>query len=267
MLSDSDSIIGLTFIVGHLATILTSMNKKTLNDMTPQVQGTPTNLLAMSVQGELDRFRESVNSDIDQSIIIQLVYWHTRLLILRLHPSTKAQDLIVPTRRIAIMLSASGSTSILHHHFVLLSALTLIELQQMSDTAAEALYGFEDLEKALKLMKSSRCNFINRNNKRDEGWQDAVTALISHRKKLKSSSDQNLNLGLQHLADVAIGKSTTDTFVDMPNSSLMESGSSATVSAAAAAASAIVIDHKNCNYNMVSLLYKGYLKYFRFKTI
>lgn len=156
--------------------------------------------------GEIDRFRESVESLLlGTPNLVHLTYWHVRLLVLRLTSSTSPHELLTSAMRMVnIINSVYMPATPLNHHFVALSALTLVELSDSDETRRAAESGVDEIEHALTSRKAlaSREDVL--------GWDSAVRELIAKRKtQINASGDKDSGtgaaaIGLQHLADAAI---------------------------------------------------------------
>ena len=233
-------------------------------------------LLAISIQGELDRFRESVDKSIGHAAIVQLAYWHTRLLIVRLHPSSSPQDLVLPAQRVAALLKQGSDASLspLSHHFAVLASVTLVELAGLPETREEAVQGIDELEAALALLNPETSSSGTAGKGSEESWHSAVLDLLAKKKAQASTDGQGPTLGLQHLADAAVGERSGED-VTMGNGGIngtasasttaMQSTSSATVSAAAAAAAAataVAAQQRMQEFDPMALARQGYLAAF-----
>ena len=233
-----------------------------------------THLLAISIQGELDRFRESVDKSISHAAVVQMAYWHTRLLVVRLHPSSSPQDLILPAQRVATLLNQAGNASFspLSQHFAVLASVTLVELVALPETREDAIQGIEELGSALASLKSEASTTGAAGNGFEDGWCSSVLELLAKRKAQTSTDGQGPSLGLQHLADAAVGERSGEDgtagvngAASAPTTAAMQSTSSATVSAAAAAAAAataVAVQQRMQEFDSMALARQGYLTAF-----
>ncbi|KAH0545226.1 hypothetical protein FGG08_000680 [Glutinoglossum americanum] len=182
----------------HLAEVFVSSD----DVMAPNRPSAP--LIGKILNGEIDRFRESIDSTISSMNLVHLSYWHVKLLLKRHTPASEPHDLLGPAQRIASILN-SPSTPItpLNHHFAALAVLTLVELADMPETKDGAWKGIQDLHEAL----DKRRGFFVRED--GVGWDSAVRDLIlKKRQQQQSGGSGPLSVshgGLQHLADLAVG--------------------------------------------------------------
>src|SRR5579862_5996614 len=144
MLKVADPSQGLSCIIGHLAAVFIS----TEDVMAPNSSSAP--LVGKLLNGEVDRFRESVDSTIHSLNLVHLSYWHVKLLLKRHTAASEPHDLLGPAQHLASILN-SPNTPItpLNHHFAALAALTLVELADIPETKEGAWKGIQDLHEAL----------------------------------------------------------------------------------------------------------------------
>lgn len=191
----------LSYILGHLSTIL----QQPPSLMSPSSAAGP--IITTTVLGEVDRFRESVESVLlGAPNLVHLCYWHVRLLTLRLTSSTPPHELLIPAMRMANILNSSYTTiTPLNHHFAALAALTLCELADLEETRQGATKGIEYIVEAL----GSKRGFSLRED--SAGWDSAIRELVTRRRAqgtAAAATDRRIGettAGLQHLADAAIG--------------------------------------------------------------
>lgn len=131
-------------------------------------------IISTTILGEIDRFRESVESMLlGNPNLVHLCYWHVRLLVLRLTSSTTPQDLVEPAARMAnILNSAHTMITPLNHHFAALAAMTLCELHEFEETRTRADDGIKDLMEAL----GSNRGLMSKEN--GTGWDSAISQLL-----------------------------------------------------------------------------------------
>ena len=189
----------LSFIIGHLAAILTTTKTPETNVMAPS--NPASQLLGLTLAGEIDRFRESVESVWGSLNLVHLSYHHSHLLIKRLNPTTEPTELISHALKVATVLNQRQTPiTPLNHHFAALSAMTLCELVDIPRTRVDAIRGLEHLAEALGLGRGLA------GYQGSEGWDGAIRELvIQKRDEMQSQSDaeserQNGD-GLQHLVD------------------------------------------------------------------
>ena len=252
------------------------MSNSTVDDDIFGSRNPTSHLLAISVQGELDRFRESVDKLIGHAATVQLAYWHARLLVVCLHPSSSPQDLILPAQRISALLNQAGNASLtpLSHHYGLLATVTLAELAGLPETREEAFQGIDELEAAFSTLKTEPSASGAMGKGSEESWQSAILDLLEKKKVQVFNDGQGPILGLQHLADAAVGERNGEDGV-MGTSGMngaastsvtaMQNSSSATVSAAAAAAAAataVAAQQRMQEFDTMALARQGYLTAF-----
>ena len=169
LLGDSTyHLVRMSYILGHLSAIL----QQPPSLMSRESAAAP--IIITLVLGELDRFRESVESVLlGAPNLVHLSYWHVRLMVLRLTPSTTAAELLVPAQRMASILNSSYTPlTPLNHHFAALASLTLVELADFEDTREGAKKGIDDIIEA----HSRRRGFEGREN--STGWDGAIRELL-----------------------------------------------------------------------------------------
>jgi len=172
--------------------------------MSPTSAAAP--VISTILLGEIDRFRESVEGLLQGTPnLVHLTYWHVRLLVLRLTSSTSPHELLTPAMRMAkILNSVYMVITPLSHHFVALSALTLVELSDFEETRRAAESGMDEIIQALTSRK------VLTSKEDGLGWDSAVRELVMKRKmQISASGDRGsatgvAAVGLQHLADAAI---------------------------------------------------------------
>ena len=186
-------------ILGHLAEVVTAAD----GDISPSH-------MAKLLRGELERFRETVEPmwiERGSFSLIELAYYHVKLLCQRHALNTGPHQLLGPAVRIADILS-SVQTPItpLSHHFAALVLSTLLDLTDCEETKKEACVYIEKLIDSLDKRQ-------NAPTRADDGWDKAIKDLIERRRLLRYStgcddgSDMPPGHGnLQHLAELAVGE-------------------------------------------------------------
>ncbi|KAI5270366.1 hypothetical protein E4T47_06209 [Aureobasidium subglaciale] len=191
----------LSFIIGHLAAILTTTKTPETNVMAPS--NPASSLLGMTLAGEIDRFRESVESVWGSLNLVHLSYHHCHLLIKRLNPTTEPTELIGHAVKVATVLNQRQTPiTPLNHHFAALAAMTLCELVDIERTRSEAIRGLEQISEALGFGRGLA------GHEKSTGWDSAIRDLIvQKRNKLQSilGGIEQLPPGLQHLAHASAG--------------------------------------------------------------
>lgn len=182
----------LSFIIGHLASILTTTKTPSTDVMAPS--NPASSLLGLTLAGEIDRFRESVESVWGSLNLVHLSYHHCHLLIKRLSPTTEPVELVGHAVKVATVLNSRLTpVTPLNHHFAALAAMTLCELCDVPKTRQEALKGLEQMIECL----GSGVGLAGRQE--SEGWDGAIRELVVKKKERMQHG------GLDGLADAAVG--------------------------------------------------------------
>ncbi|KZF21047.1 hypothetical protein L228DRAFT_248804 [Xylona heveae TC161] len=191
----------LSCIIGHLAEIFVAAEET----LAPSSSSAP--LIGKLLNGEIERFRESIDPVIGSLNLVNLCYWHVRLLMKRHSPTSEPLDLLAPAERMAAILNSNTTTiTPLNHHFAALATLTLVQLADIPETSRGAWKGIEDLHEAL----DKRRGFSARED--STGWDSAIRDLIlkkKHQKQTGGSGPLANHAGLQHLADLAVSGTGT----------------------------------------------------------
>lgn len=183
----------LSFIIGHLAAILTTTKTPSTDVMAPS--NPASSLLGLTLAGEIDRFRESVESVWGSLNLVHLSYHHCHLLIKRLNPTTEPSELVGHAVKVATVLNSRLTpVTPLNHHFGALAAMTLCELSDVPKTRVEAAKGLEQMAECLGEGRGLAGRLES------EGWDGAVRDLV--KKKREQLQERE---GLQSLADTAVG--------------------------------------------------------------
>jgi len=173
--------------------------------MAPSSSSAP--LIGKLLSGEMERFRESVDSVIGSLSLVHLSYWHIRLLMKRHTPGSEPTDLLGPAQIMASILN-NTTTPItpLTHHFASLTALTLVELAELPDVKDGAWQGIKELQEALE---KRRGGLSTRSEDAAGSWVAAIRDLLTTKAQQPRSGGGSVpNQGsLQHLADLAVGES------------------------------------------------------------
>lgn len=191
----------LSFIIGHLASILTTTKTPSTDVMAPS--NPASSLLGLTLAGEIDRFRESVEGVWGSLNLVHLSYHHCHLLIKRLNPTTEPVELIEHAVKVATVLNSRLTpVTPLNHHFGALAAMTLCELCDVPRTRAEALRGLEQMVECLGKGRGLAGKLES------EGWDGAVRELVVRKKeRMLAQGGATGADGLQGLADAAVGNS------------------------------------------------------------
>lgn len=186
----------LSFIIGHLASILTTTKTPSTDVMAPSNPASA--LLGLTLAGEIDRFRESVESVWGSLNLVHLSYHHCHLLIKRLNPTTEPVELIEHAVKVATVLNSRLTpVTPLNHHFGALAAMTLCELCDVPKVRAKALRGLDQMVECLGEGRGLA------GKQESEGWDGAIRELVV--KKKERMLAQGGADGLQGLADAAVG--------------------------------------------------------------
>lgn len=192
----------LSFIIGHLAAILTTTKTPSTDVMAPS--NPASSLLGLTLAGEIDRFRESVESVWGSLNLVHLSYHHCHLLIKRLHPQTEPSELVGHAVKVATVLNSRLTpVTPLNHHFGALAAMTLCELADVRETRDEAARGLTEMVEALGGGRGLA------GKQESEGWDGAVRELVVRKRErmLAEGVDGGGGPALQSLANAATGAS------------------------------------------------------------
>ncbi|KAB8345906.1 hypothetical protein FH972_022961 [Carpinus fangiana] len=185
----------LSYILGHLSTIL----QGPADLMSRSNVAAP--IITLTILGEIDRFRESVESQLmGPPNLVHLSYWHVRLLVLRLTSNTAPHELLAPATKMASILNSMHTTiTPLNHHFAALAAMTLVELSEFDETRTAAETAIRDIVEAL----GARRGLMSRED--STGWDSAIRELVVRKRGARTGDDAPPGSGLLHLADAATG--------------------------------------------------------------
>lgn len=194
----------LSFIIGHLASILTTTKTPSTDVMAPSNPASA--LLGLTLAGEIDRFRESVESVWGTLNLVHLSYHHCHLLIKRLSPTTEPVELIEHAVKVATVLNSRLTpVTPLNHHFGALAAMTLCELCDVPKVRSQALRGLDQMVECLGEGRGLA------GKQESEGWDGAIRELVVKKKeRMLAQGDADgvgggEGRGLQGLADAAVG--------------------------------------------------------------
>lgn len=193
----------LSFIIGHLAAILTTTKTPSTDVMAPS--NPASSLLTLTLAGEIDRFRESVESVWGSLNLVHLSYHHVHLLIKRLNPLTEPPELVGHAVKVATVLNSRATpVTPLNHHFAALSAMTLCELADVSKTRDQAIKGLEELRSCLGGGRGL-AGFEG-----SEGWDGAIRELVVAKLERIERGGGGAADGeaLRSLAEAAVGAGT-----------------------------------------------------------
>lgn len=173
----------LSFIIGHLAAILTTTKTPSTDVMAPS--NPASSLLSLTLAGEIDRFRESVESVWGSLNLVHVSYHHCHLLIKRLSPTTEPSELVGHAVKVATVLNSRLTpVTPLNHQFGALASMTLCELCDIPKTRAEALKGLDHMAEALGEGRGLAGNLNS------EGWDGAIREMVMQkRSRMRASND------------------------------------------------------------------------------
>ncbi|EPS41165.1 hypothetical protein H072_4959 [Dactylellina haptotyla CBS 200.50] len=193
----------LSMILGHLAENLTSSDQAVSSTASSAY-------VSRLLRGELERFRESVDSVLGSLNLVHIAYWHVKLLFLCITDATEPSQLIGPATRIATILnSVQTPVTPLSYHFAALAILTLVDLLEFNETRIEAEKGIMLVAEALE----KRRGISTRED--SNGWDRTIKDFISRRTShIRTNSGATTTAGkhplphgnLQHLAELAVGE-------------------------------------------------------------
>ena len=197
---------GLSLILGHLSEIFFSPTALTVSTA---ITGT---LISRLLTGELERFRESVDTIRAARSILDLAYWHVKLLHKRHNPTSNSEvkEIAAVTKTITgILRSHDLPRTPLTLHFAGLSVMTLVELAGIKETKDDAMGGLQDIQVAIE--QNHILPPVAREG--DSGsWGhiilEQVRKGLHFAQQAHGGTDATIDRGgLQHLADLAVGGS------------------------------------------------------------
>ena len=209
---NTNSLPGLSLVLGHISEI--QLADPSPFDFPKSHHGS---LVSHLLTGELDRFRESVDTVLHSHPIVHLSYWHVKALV-RCYTQTSISStdelLDAVTVTTNILNSKINPPSPLTHHFVALAVLVLVQLAGVKETRENALRGLHDLADALE---KGRILAPATRGDGPAGWDSVIMERISKRLQQAQHAQQQQSGpsdataidrgGLQHLADLAVGES------------------------------------------------------------
>lgn len=182
--------------------------------------------IATLLRGELERVRESVDDLWETKPVLEVTYWHIRLLMLRLLQHPDPQVLLGPAVRMIGLLvphlqqqsqpqlqpqqNGSQSTSRqcmvpLGHHFLVLATETLLDLTDISETCEEA---WRLLNALLDSLNVSHSDSGNSYLSLDSPWEVCVRKAIESKKsRTARNSISGVSTGTSTGVIVSGGKS------------------------------------------------------------
>ncbi|GAP88351.1 putative c6 finger domain-containing protein [Rosellinia necatrix] len=174
----------LSNILGHFAPVSLAPPQA----LSPDVGAVP--ILNSFFNLAIELFREVLPANITPSThpILNLVYWHSRLLSYLFQTNARSKDVIWACKEsVGLLLNNTGLLSPLNHHFFCLATLSLLELARLDKTREEVTPLLKDL--------------LER-NLAPSTWDGIIRDRITERLRpstAQSATDQTL----QHLAELA----------------------------------------------------------------
>ena len=163
------------------------------------------------LSGQVEILRESIEIAQVSNPITSMTHMHVKILVDGHYPTRFKQISVAAKSLVNMLLNNGGLITPLAHHFVGLSAATLINLMDVQETKGEARQGLLDLRKALQQNRNpSLSSLQNGVQHSDRTWVMAITDKIN--KKLRhpvqpEQPDIDTTIadpsGLQGLAEVA----------------------------------------------------------------
>lgn len=171
-------------------------------------------ILFQCLNGELNRFRESVEHLFASVPFLHLSFLHVKLLLNRytLANQFETDDVAgVALEMVAILCTDQCPTSPLTHHFATLSAAALVENAPKTDTGDIIVRALQDLRYWLE--KDSNPVSSSPDNGRPR-WNTSIVNYITVnlqqiQQRFPGNGTPIDRGGLQHLADAAVGKAET----------------------------------------------------------
>ncbi|KAI1124722.1 hypothetical protein F5Y10DRAFT_22866 [Nemania abortiva] len=174
----------LSNILGHFAPVSLAPPKA----LSPEAGAVP--ILNSFFNLTIELFREVLPASITPSThpILNLVYWHSRLLSYLFQTNARSKDVIWACKEsVDLLLSNTALLSPLNHHFFCLTTLSLLELARLDKTREEVIPFLKDLLE---------------HNLAPSTWDGIIRDRITERLRpstAQSAADQTL----QHLAELA----------------------------------------------------------------
>lgn len=142
-------------------------------------------------QAELDRVREDAQSSIASYAVLHAAFWHVQLVTLRLQEYTTPPELLDAASKIIDLLPSIPHTP-LQYHCAALAGLTLAEVATQQGHEAVSMQ-VSTLEQALS-------------NGKEGSWEQIIRQFV-----VSAAGNTDAMMGLQHLADAAVGDAQTAT--------------------------------------------------------
>ncbi len=264
--------IGLSYALGHVATANAVSADLPAEQAIMAPTSPATKPLGESLAGMLFLIRESMEHLLSFTPLLHLAYCHVHLLIISMQPSSLPEERLTHAREMIDLFKSPGFPDTpLNHHFVVLVSMTIMELADLGNLQEDAMQATDEFIELLSRFSASG------GTSSGSGWAVAAKEKIWKRKQLQLSGSQAPLIGLQHLADAAVGERVGDEVA--PGSAggagnpaattpgtILTSTPSATVvtaaAAAAAAATAAAAQRQMEKYDHTSLTRRGYFTAF-----
>jgi hypothetical protein len=175
--------------------------------------------------------------------VLQMAFWYTRAQIeITYFPMATAQNVLFPVRRIVELLNQMNAPNPLTYHFSAFAAHLLFQLCEFGNTKDEAMILLEILDNTLAAQVPPHDS-----QSFDAGIRDVVRG---KRTMILSGADTSPTMGLEHLANAAVGSGESGT---------QDSGSALQAAAEAAAKAAQLHMSTAVNFDGSLLSQDGYL--------
>ncbi|KAK9474541.1 glucose-responsive transcription factor [Dipodascopsis tothii] len=221
---ESYHIVRLSCVLGHVVDACAAAADDT------ESRSNSFSVLTNVLKGELERVRESTEAVWDAHPLLEVVYWHVKLVILRFVATVGEPYLLVgPALRITGLLDLSFHqhkrplSSPLTHHIVGLAACTFLDLVDIADTREDGARGIDFLcevlhRKHAALTDDHPPSPSARLPDPASPWERRVVELAAVR---RSEHDRG---GLERLAAVAVGETGSRRLVHDKTERLREHG-------------------------------------------
>jgi hypothetical protein len=174
------SVAGLSKVLGKIAMAMASL---------PTSSTTVDPMAAAILHDYVENFREDLPAFMAPSTcpMVYQTYWHCRILVAFLTPSSTPNTLLWPTSELITLLSADPEVKTpLTHHFSNLIILSLSKLVQLDETKESAVQLARDIV-----------------DQPGAAWDDMRDKFARLSRPTSSGAEGTASQGLQHLADLA----------------------------------------------------------------
>lgn len=186
--------IGLSLTIGHIVEeLLDPLSSPTIDLPSEQ-------LVIRLLNGEMDRFRESVEDMFLTWPLVHLPFLHAKLLIKRRPTSDPDEIIALALNIISVLCADQNPKTPLFHHFAGQATVALIEASQSTKNNELALRGLQDLR-----------FWLDKNQSGNPNWDAIITSYIATKAPGSQPAPPSNGTpidrgGLQHLADAAVGE-------------------------------------------------------------